>query len=86
MIKIINDQSERLTTTQAEIKYPNCKILLIDYKREDNHSTGSGYVYAISDSQDTSIKLVEVEDKLQEEGEHVFITGSYNQNALGILR
>lgn len=75
MLKYIN--STKLEhVNDVRNKYDHCKVLMTDLDISDM-SDITGYVYAISTSEDTFNEICEKYGELHDEGKLVMIVGSY---------
>ena len=77
MLRIIRDDKS-VSVFDAENKYKNCNILLINPEKTDD--TLFGEVYAISDSIDSHNDLLDVESALIDEGIKTIIAGEYKDS------
>ena len=77
MIKILKDEN-LISVYEAENKYQNCNILLINSVKKEN--TLYGKVYAISDSLESHNELLDLEASLMEGGEKTLLAGEYKDS------
>ncbi len=80
MLTIFKDTTS-ISIYDAENKYKNCNILMINPDRKDNATYGE--VYAISDSPDSHNELLDLEDDLIKRGYKSLIAGEYS-NSLSV--
>ncbi len=74
MLKIIKD-NDLIPVYDAENKYRNCNILLIDTEKKNNSLYGK--VYAVSDSVDSHNELLDLESSLIDKGTKTILAGEY---------
>ena len=77
MLKKVNDKT-LISVYDAENKYQNCNILMINCKKNDN--TMYGEVYAISDSIESHNELLDLEASLIESGIKTILAGEYKDS------
>ena len=77
MVTIIKDEN-LIPVYDAENRYQNCNILMVDPKKEDN--TIVGKVYAVSDSIESHNELLDLESSLIEKGIKTILAGEYRDS------
>lgn len=71
----IIDDKEKISCSEAESKYKNAQYLMVDVEYTDGETYGT--LYAISRDSSTFDQLIDLENKLQEEGTETLIGGEY---------
>ena len=77
MLKKVNDKTI-ISVYDAENKYQNCNILMINCKKNEN--TMYGEVYAVSDSIESHNELLDLEASLIESGIKTILAGEYKDS------
>ena len=77
MLKKVNDKT-LISVYDAENKYQNCNILMINCKKNEN--TMYGEVYAVSDSIESHNELLDLEASLIESGIKTILAGEYKDS------
>lgn len=77
MLKIIKDEA-LISVYDAENKYQNCNILMINCIKKDN--TTFGEVYAISDTVESHDELLDLEASLNDTGMKTILAGEYGDS------
>ncbi len=80
MITYIKDNNP-ISIYDAENKYKNCNILMINPEKKEN--TTFGEVYAVSDSPDSHNELLDIENGMIKKGIKTIIGGEYS-NSLSV--
>lgn len=75
MLNIVKDNN-LISVYDAENKYKNCNILLINPVKNDNSLYGE--VYAVSDSTDSHDELLDLEASLISSGIKTILAGEYS--------
>lgn len=71
----IVDSKERITSDEADIRYKYMQYLMKDIEIE--HGVVHGIIYALSKDPATYKDLIDLENKLQEQGVETMIDGDY---------
>ena len=83
MLKILDEKILR-TDDEIEDMYQDCKYLTI-IDSYDKIADNDGYLYCVSTSDDSFDELINVRDRLEEEGKICVLGGSYNNGgAVGV--
>ena len=80
MLKIINDEA-LISVSDAENRYQNCNILMINCIKKDN--TTFGEIYAVSDAVESHDELLDLEASLIDNGTKTILAGEY-RNSLNV--
>ena len=84
MITYVKDNN-LISIYDAENKYKNCNILMINPGKKEN--TTFGEVYAVSDSPDSHNELLDIEADMIDQGIKTIIAGEYsNSLSVGYLK